>query len=258
MKVAISGKGGVGKTFLASSLALYFLRRGLKVLAIDADPTPNLAVNLGVPFNEARRIIPISENLELIRSKTETGVPGVYRLSFDVKDVVENYSIKTPSGVNLVVMGAVRFAGEGCTCPANALLRALLRHMLTKRDEVVIIDMEAGTEHLGRGTAKHVDSMLIVADANLKSLETASKIHELSSSMGVKKVFIVGNKVSNELEERAITRFCLNRAIPLLGVIPYDERVFEAEVRGEPLSIHAPNLKSFQAIGKIGEKLVVP
>ena len=256
MKIAISGKGGVGKTFIASVLAYHFLNKGFKVLAIDADPSPNLAINLGLTFNDIKKITPISENFELIKKKTDAGVPGIYNLSFSVEDVIENYSIETPFGVNLIVMGVVRSAGEGCACPANAVIRTLLKHIFTRLKEVVIVDMEAGTEHLGRGTAKHVDLMLIISDSNLKSLEVASKIHDLSMEMGLTRVFMVGNKISNKKEKEAISQFSIKHGIQLIGFVPYDEKIVKADIRGETPLIYASKSKGVIAVREIGEKIL--
>ncbi|MBS7637252.1 AAA family ATPase, partial [Candidatus Bathyarchaeota archaeon] len=166
MKVAVCGKGGVGKTLVAGGLAYAFAKKNFKTIAIDADPSPNLALTLGLSSDEASRILPISENKQLIEAKTGTGYAGVFRLTFTVDDIVREYAVMTPLGVNLIVMGTVRSVGAGCTCPANAVVRSLLRHLIVERGEAVVLDMEAGVEHMGRGTARHVDVMLIVADAN--------------------------------------------------------------------------------------------
>src|SRR4030065_1097913 len=160
MKIAVSGKGGVGKTLIAAGLARGFAARGLKTIAIDADSSPNLASTLGLSVEEARKIVPISENKELVESKTGTGYSGVYRLTFTVDDIVQEYSVRTPFDLNLVVMGTVRSMGSGCMCAANAVVRALLRHLVVERTEAVVLDMEAGVEHLGRGTGKQVDAIL--------------------------------------------------------------------------------------------------
>jgi len=211
MKIAVTGKGGVGKTVVAGVLANFFVEKSFKVLAIDADPSPNLAITLGIPLDQANKIVPISENTQLIEQKTSTGIGGVYRLTFSVDDIVEKFSVKSPYGVNLLVMGTIKSAGSGCMCPANAVLRELLRHLLVERDEAVVMDMEAGVEHMGRGTAKHVDTMLIVTDPSLKSMETARKIHSLAMDTGVQKIFVVGNKVADSEEAEPI-KWCGNHS----------------------------------------------
>jgi len=127
----------------------------------------------------------------------------------------------------------VRSMGSGCTCAANAVVRALLRHLVVERDEVVLVDMEAGVEHLGRGTAKHVDTMLIVTDSSIKLLETAKNIHKLAKDAGIKQVFLVGNKVANELQMKAIKKFAKSNNLNVLDFVPFDEEVVKAEMHGE-------------------------
>ncbi len=256
MKIAVSGKGGVGKTFVAGVLADFFAKKGFKVLAIDADPSPNLALTLGIPLDEANKIVPVSENSQLLESKTRTNYEGVYRLSFTVDDIVEKFGVKSPYGMNLLVMGTVRSAGAGCTCPANAVIRALLRHLIVERDEVVVMDMEAGVEHMGRGTAKHVDTMLIVADSSLKSLETAKKIYRLATEAGIKKAFMVGNKVRDSSEGEMIQRFAAKNKISILALVPHDETILKADREGETPLKYTEDSKGIAIIQKIGEKLL--
>lgn len=256
MKIAVAGKGGVGKTVVAGVLANFFVEKGFKVLAIDADPSPNLAITLGIPLNQANKIVPISENTQLIEQKTSTGIGGVYRLTFSVDDIVEKFSVKSPYGVNLLVMGTIKSAGAGCMCPANAVLRELLRHLLVERDEAVVMDMEAGVEHMGRGTAKHVDTMLIVTEPSLKSMETARKLHSLAMDTGVQKIFIVGNKVANSDEAELIKQFAADNKFLLLGLIPYDEQILKADVKGEMPLEYVKGSSGVTTIQKIGEKIV--
>ena len=256
MKIAVSGKGGVGKTLVAGVLAEFLVRRGFKVLAIDADPAPNLALTLGVPLDESNKIVPISENKELIESKTKTGFEGVYRLSFTVDDIIDKFAVESPYGVNLLVMGTVRSVGQGCTCPANAVIRALLRHLLVARDEAVVMDMEAGVEHMGRGTASHVDTMLIVADPGMKALETAKRIYRLANDAGLKRIFLVGNKVTSAKGEQTIKEFAARNRIPLLGLIPFDDMLLNADMLGETPLRYADDSKSLAAIHRLGEKLL--
>lgn len=228
--------------------------RELKTIAIDADSSPNLALTLGLSVEEARKIVPISENKELVESKTGTGYSGVYRLSFTVDDVVRDYSVSTPFGVNLIVMGTVRSMGSGCMCAPNAVVRALLRHLIVERNEAVILDMEAGVEHIGRGTAQRVDALLIVADANLKSLEIAKHIHDLATKAGMKQIFLIGNRVMDETQKEAIRSFAEKNSLPILAYVPFDQKIIETEMRGETPLKHK-EIKAVQAIDSICEAL---
>lgn len=256
MKIAVAGKGGVGKTVVAGVLASFFAEKGFKVLAIDADPSPNLGLTLGIPLDQANKIVPISENTRLIKQKTSTGIGGVYRLTFTVEDIIEKFSVKSPCDVNLLVMGTIRSAGGGCTCPANAVIRALLQHLLVERDEVIVMDMEAGVEHMGRGTAKHVDVLLIVTDPSFKSIETARKIHSLAAEASVPNVFIVGNKVANLGEAELIKQFAADNNLLLVGIIPYDKQILGADVHGDTPLEYARDSNGVAMIRKMGEKLL--
>ena len=255
MKVAVSGKGGVGKTLIAGGLAAGVSARGLKTIAIDADSSPNLALTLGLSAEEARKIVPISENKELVESKTSTGYSGVFRLSFTVDDIVREYSVNTPLGVSLIVMGTVKAMGSGCMCAPNAVIRALLRHLIVERDEAVVLDLEAGVEHIGRGTAKQVDTLLIVADSNLKSLEIAKHINDLAANAGMKRLYLVGNRVMNGTQKEAIQSFADKNGLSLLTFIPFDEKVTEADMLGETPLKHK-EIEAVRTIDNICETLL--
>lgn len=255
MKVAIAGKGGVGKTLIAAGLAYSFVRQGFRTIAIDADPSPNLALTLGLSPEQARMILPISDNVQLVESKTSTGLGGVYRLTFTVDDIVRDYTVKIPFGVNLIVMGTVRAMGSGCTCPANAVVRSLLSHLVVERGEAVVLDMEAGVEHMGRGTAQHVNSMLVVVNANVKSLETAKRIQELGAKAGMKKIKLIGNKIENIVQEKAIEQFAEENGLEILGFVPFDPKVVEAEMIGETPLKHGDS-EALKAIEVLCEKLL--
>ncbi len=233
MKVAVSGKGGVGKTLIAGGLAKGFVERSFKTMAIDADSSPNLALTLGLTAEQARKILPLTENKELVESKTSTGYSGVYNLNFTVDDIIRDYSVKTPLGVNLIVMGTVKAMGSGCMCAPNAVVRAMLRHLMVERNEAVVLDLEAGVEHIGRGTARAVDVLLIVADSNLKSLEIAKHIHDMSAAAEMKHVYLVGNRIMNPVQEGAIRNFAAANGLDLLSTVPFDQKVIEADMLGE-------------------------
>jgi CO dehydrogenase maturation factor len=255
MKIAVSGKGGVGKTLIAAGLAHGFAQRGLKTIAIDADSSPNLALTLGMSAEEARKILPISENKDLVDSKTSTGYSGVYRLSFTVDDIVREYSVSTPLGVNLIVMGTVKSMESGCMCAPNAVIRALLRHLIVDRNEAVVLDLEAGVEHIGRGTARQVDALLIVADSNLKSLEVAKHIHDLASKAGMKQLYLVGNRVMNDVQKNAISVFAEKNGLSLLIFIPFDSKVTDADMQGETPLIKQ-DIEAVRAIDALCEDFI--
>jgi len=255
MKVAVAGKGGVGKTLIAGGLASGFAARGLRTIAIDADSSPNLALTLGLSAEEARKILPVSENKELVESKTGTGYSGVYRLSFTVEDIVRDYAVSTPFNVNLIVMGTVKAMESGCMCAPNAVIRAMLRHLIVERDDAVVLDLEAGVEHIGRGTAKSVDALLIVADSNLKSLEIAKHIHDLAAKAGMKNLYLIGNRVMNPAQEEAVKTFADKNGLSILMIIPFDPKVTEADMIGETPLKHK-DLVAVQAIDNICEVLL--
>jgi CO dehydrogenase maturation factor len=226
MKIAVSGKGGVGKTMLASLLSTILTKLGYSVLAIDADPNATLAPALDFPHPE--KITPISEMGDLVEERT--GVrPGqaapYFKLNPKVDDIPEKYWV-VHNGVKLMVMGRLKKGGSGCYCPENALLEALLAHILLRRNEVVIIDMEAGIEHLGRATARAVNKMIIVVEPGKASIETAYRIRELAKDIGLGNIAAVANKIRSERDKDSITS-----AMPdfeFLGFIPYDQSVIEA------------------------------
>jgi CO dehydrogenase maturation factor len=230
MKIAIAGKGGVGKTTLSATLARLYRDDGRNVLAIDADSNPNLVTVLGVPVQE---ITPLSEQKELIEERTKTELGGfgkIFKFNPRVDDIAEKYAVEHDS-MKVLVMGTVKMGESGCACPANVLVKNLLTHLLLTEKDVVICDMEAGVEHLGRGTAKAVDAMLIVVEPGRRSVDTANRIHELAQDLKIKNVFAVGNKVKNEKEKEFIKTMV---TMDVLGYILYDERIIEADMKGEP------------------------
>jgi CO dehydrogenase maturation factor len=251
MKIAVCGKGGVGKTFIAASLAGYFASAGRPVIAIDADSSPNLAASLGLSAEQAARIIPVAENEDLIRMKTGSAFPGVFRLSFTVDDIISKYAVPTPSGANLLVMGTVKTMGSGCVCPAHSVIRALMRHLVVERDEVVILDMEAGIEHLGRGTAEHVDVLLAVADANQKSLAIAATICRLAEASEIPAIGLVANRIADQEQDDVFRAFADEHHLSVLGRIPFDRDVVRAGMTGEAIDpATSVALKAVSALAK--------
>ena len=235
MKIAVTGKGGTGKTTIAGILACYFRDDGYKVLAVDADPDANLGSAIGIPSELTASLVPISERRELIKERTgaEPGEFGqMFKMNPAVDDIPDQYSIDF-EGIKLLVMGAIRKGGGGCACPENVLLQSLLSEIMLKRDEVVIVDMEAGIEHLGRATCKAVDRMLITVEPGARSISTAKRIMELAGQIGIEAFGVVGNKVVTEDQGRWIAgQFSPGE---ILGVIPYSEIVLTADLKQVPL-----------------------
>ena len=228
MKLAISGKGGVGKTFLTVLLAKEYANNGFSVLAIDADPDTNLASALGFPNPD--EIMPISEMKELIEERTgvKPGQPGsMFKLNPKVDDIPEKYAQKM-DGIRLMVMGKVKRGGSGCYCSENTLLQALMAHLLVSRNEVVLLDMAAGIEHLGRATAKAVDIFIVVVEPGKKSIETALRIKRLAQDIGVTRIVVVGNKIRNHADKEYIINSL--QGIEIFGFIPYDTAIIDADI----------------------------
>jgi CO dehydrogenase maturation factor len=232
MKVAVAGKGGVGKTLIAGGIARGFAERGFKTIGIDADSSPNLGLTLGLTAEETRKIVPISDNQPLVESKTSTGYSGVYNLNFSVDDIVKQYSVPTPLGVNLIVMGTVHSMGAGCMCAPTAVIRALLRYLVVETNEAIVMDLEAGVEHIGRGTARQVDDLLIVADSNMKSLEIAKHIHDMAAAAGMKNLSLIGNRVINDTQKQAIQGFAEQNGMKVAAFVPWDQQVIDADMQG--------------------------
>lgn len=237
MKLAISGKGGVGKSTVAGTLARLYAADGHRVLAVDADPDANLASALGLPSSLRSQIHTISTERKLIEERTGAKVRQfgqMFKINPEVSDIAENYAVRY-AGVDLLVLGAVERAAGGCACPESVLLKSLVSHLVLRQGDVVILDMEAGIEHLGRGTAMGVDLMIAVVEPGQRSVETAERVRKMSSDLGIGRFGVVLNKSTDPEEDSCwiAEEFGEER---LLGAIPFDPRIGRADRQGLALA----------------------
>lgn len=230
MKIAISGKGGVGKTTLAALLIKYFRDQGKKVLAVDADPDANLALALGVP--DPGSITPISDMKDLVHERTEAE-PGkmgsFFKMNPKVDDIPDKFS-RNLDGIKLIVMGTVKKGGSGCICPESVMLKALMTNIVLFRDEVVVMDMEAGIEHLGRATAQAVDKLIVIVEPGRRSIDTAEHIRRLAAEIRLNHIAVVGNKIRGPKDEDFLRTHLPD--FEFLGFIPYEDALIEADLSG--------------------------
>ena len=232
MKVAITGKGGVGKTTFAAILARLYAEQGRSVLAADVDPDANLGLALGFSEEELAQIIPISSQRKLVEERTgvsEQNRGMFFKLNPKVDDIPDRFA-KLKNGVKLLVLGTVETAGSGCVCPENVLLKQIISHLMLQKDDVVVLDMEAGLEHLGRGTSSVMDQFIVVIEPGARSIQTYGNVKRLATQLGVRKVRVVANKVRDEKDEEFI-----RSRIPaedFLGFIHYNSEVIDADRQG--------------------------
>jgi len=253
MKLAITGKGGVGKTTLTALIAQAYADMGRQVLAVDADPSPCLAGALGFPAELRAQLKPIAEMDELIEERTGAKpgtVGGFFTLNPRVDDIPERFSV-LHRGVRLLEMGSVELGGSGCICPEAAMLKTLFTHLLFRKDDILLLDMYAGVEHLGRATVDFVDAMLVVVEPTRRSLGTAAQIKKLANDIGLIRLYLVGNKVRNDEEAKFLETELPD--IPLLGYLPADLKVQEADRLGVPVYDYVESLKA--ATGQIIQKV---
>jgi len=253
MKIAVTGKGGVGKTTLTSLLAYAYASQSFQVLAIDADPSPCLGAALGFPADTLAGLTPIARMDELIYERTGAkpgAIGGYFKLNPRVDDLPDRFAAMH-HGIRLLELGAVEMGGAGCICPESAMLRSLVTHILLRRDEVVLLDMYAGVEHLGRATADAVDAMLIVVEPTARSLGTASQIKSLAEDLNLTELHIVGSKVQDD-DDRAFIQEN-SPGLPVMGFLPADPAVRQADRQGVAAYDLSPVLA--QAAGDIVQRI---
>ena len=247
MKVAITGKGGVGKTTFAACLARLYADEGRKVLCADVDPDANLGLALGFSEDDLAKITPITEMKTLIQERTMAHeFENFFKINPKVDDLPDKLAHEI-NGVKLLLMGTVKTGGAGCVCPEHVILKRLLSHMIVQRDEVVIMDMEAGLEHLSRGTTDLVDQFIVVVEPGARSIQTYHSVQRLAADLGVHKVSVVANKVRDEADEEFI-----REQVPpedLLGMIHYSGKVSDADRRcASPYDIATETVEEIRAI----------
>ena len=244
LKIAITGKGGVGKTTLSSTLARVFSEDGGKVLAVDADPDANLAQSLGIAPEEIDKIKPIAQMADLVEERTgaRPGAAGaLFKLNPKVDDIPDEFSYRH-NGIKLLVMGLSKACGAGGYCPENVLLKSLVRHIILQRGEVVILDMEAGIEHLTRGTSGSVDAFIVVVEPGGRSVQTAKQVQSLAADLGIRKVYAVGNKVRSQEDRDFIAKSL--PGMEVLGFMSYNPEVIEADLHAKEVYDSCPGLVS--------------
>jgi CO dehydrogenase maturation factor len=244
LKIAVSGKGGVGKTTIAAYLARLLGRDNKHVLAVDADPSPSLASALGLPESDRANLVPITKMSELIEERTglppasstktdelaETSFGKIFTMNPKVDDIADRFAVDCKDNVKLLLLGTIDTGGRGCFCPENAILKNLLRHIILQKEDYVILDMEAGTEHLGRGTAKGLDLLIIVIEPGRRAVETAKRIKMLAEDLGIKQMGIVLNKIQSESDELELRKQLESINLPLLAKVPYNKNLIAADL----------------------------
>ncbi len=254
MKIAIVGKGGSGKTTLAATLSRLLARRGFSVVAIDGDPNPNLGMALGVASPElaAQHSLPRSILEERADGAGEMQIVG---LAEPIQTITSEHGIFAPDGVTLLMNVQIEHGGGGCLCGEHITVRDLLGHMVEQEGQFTILDMEASVEHMGRGTPRYADVLLIVTEPYYRSLETTGRLAPLAREIGIKRLYVVANKVRGQRDEEAIRHYCAEHELDILDMLPFDEEILGAEQAGTPILDADPESTYVKRVEQLLEKL---
>jgi CO dehydrogenase maturation factor len=258
-RIAVSGKGGVGKTTTAGILGRLWGRDGRPTILVDCDPSTNLASALGIATDTRKERVPLACDHDLIEDRVGvrpgTGYGQMFRLNPEVEDILENYGVEGADGTKLLTLGTISGGGTGCFCPESALLKALMRHLVFKRDEIIIMDMAAGVEHLGRGTAERVDLMLIVVEPGARSVDTAIQIKGLGEDLGINRFAAVFNKVPEGADLSLLEERLLKEGIEVLGHMPFDGSLVEADMLDVSVMDHRPGSAVERSVAEMLPKI---
>ena len=252
MKIAIAGKGGVGKTTISGTICRVMAQEGERVLAIDGDPNPNLSVVLGIHKDN-----PPQKSLSTdIIERVEEGESWSFRVKMPFNEILETYGQDAPDDVTLLIVGKPEQAGTGCMCGSHTVVRELIHSALTSEyNASMVVDTEASLEHMKRGTSKHVDRMYMVLEPYYRSLEAAGRFAEMARQLGIKEVAAIANKVRNKEEEEAIREYCSKNNLPIAVMVPYDENITAADLKGMSIMDFDDNSKAVKAIQEFVKSL---
>ncbi len=250
LRLAVAGKGGAGKTTLSATLARTLARRGLRVMVVDADSNPNVAVALGCDRVRAATIPPLPTSLV---SRRLNGGPSLVE---PVPAVMERYGATAPDSVSVVHMAMPAHADEGCLCSAHATVSGLLADAAELPDTITVVDLEASPEHLSRGTTRHVDTLLMVVEPYWRSLATAKRMSGLAAGLPIPHVGVVGNKARSTADVEAIASFCAGAGLTLDGQLPWSDAVLDADKAGVPLIDYEPDGSMVRAVSELADRLV--
>ncbi len=253
MRIAICGKGGVGKTTFCGILCRVLGKKGERILAIDGDPNPNLSMVLGMG-TDAEKARPITS--ELMEKVEEMGGRKYIKLNTPFKDVVEGYGLAAPDNVTLLMVGQPDHAGTGCMCSSHVTVREVIHTALEDNGYTTVLDTEASLENMKRGTARYVDVLYIVIEPYFRSLEAGGRFFRLAKELEIEKVAAIANKIKNTEEETAIRQYCDKIGLPVEAIIPYDEKISEADNAGISIMDYDGSCIAVGEINKLADRLL--